>query len=580
MGSESSAETVFLGWEEMPLVVATRWLLKHKGSDLSQVVVALPGARSGRLLLDCLAREAGKALRPPEIVTAGALSDFLLELDGTPAGRLSRTLAWARALRTLDARQLRRIVARPPEDDDFSAWWRLAEEVRSLFGEMAAEGLEFSAVASDPTLLDQGVSREGERQRWHALAAAQKEMSKLLAAADLVDPHLGRWQAIENENQAKVSQIVLIGVVEASALLRRAIELSSASCTALVFAPNGLAQTFDNLGCLIASEWSEQSCSCSAEQWKVVDSPADQAQAARDEIAQWQGAFSAEQISIGLGNPEAGPFVKRALSNERIVVRDAAGETLKNSSPARLLVALGRFLDSERFLDFTGLLRHVDYEHCLRSTLGNIDPVATADTYFTKHLPDRINGEWLAKKGDKRDEEVRNKIASVWKSSEALLAGLRGTGKVPTMQAVAGIRTFLETLYDGRSFDLNEDAGRRSFSALEQIGKHLSEIESLPAQFLDDCTIAEALALLERLLQGSYLPPVAAQEGEATIEMLGWLELSLDNAPALVVLGFEDGHVPESVRGDAYLPNSLRKSLGILDDEQRLARDIYASELL
>jgi RecB family exonuclease len=62
--------------------------------------------------------------------------------------------------------------------------------------------------------------------------------------------------------------------------------------------------------------------------------------------------------------------------------------------------------------------------------------------------------------------------------------------------------------------------------------------------------------------------------------MLGWLELALDDAPALVVTGFEDGKVPESVRGDSYLPNQLRKSLGIVDNEKRLARDLYATELL
>jgi hypothetical protein len=47
-----------------------------------------------------------------------------------------------------------------------------------------------------------------------------------------------------------------------------------------------------------------------------------------------------------------------------------------------------------------------------------------------------------------------------------------------------------------------------------------------------------------------------------------------------VVTGFEDGRVPESLRGDAYLPNRLRESLGIVDNAKRLARDLYATELL
>jgi hypothetical protein len=79
---------------------------------------------------------------------------------------------------------------------------------------------------------------------------------------------------------------------------------------------------------------------------------------------------------------------------------------------------------------------------------------------------------------------------------------------------------------------------------------------------------------------GDAVPPAAARPGEPTLEMLGWLELALDDAAALVVTGFEDGRVPESIHGDAYLPNRLRQSLGIVDNQKRLARDLYATELL
>ena len=47
-----------------------------------------------------------------------------------------------------------------------------------------------------------------------------------------------------------------------------------------------------------------------------------------------------------------------------------------------------------------------------------------------------------------------------------------------------------------------------------------------------------------------------------------------------MVTGFEDGRVPESIHGHAYLPNRLRQSLGIVDNQKRLARDLYATELL
>jgi RecB family exonuclease len=61
---------------------------------------------------------------------------------------------------------------------------------------------------------------------------------------------------------------------------------------------------------------------------------------------------------------------------------------------------------------------------------------------------------------------------------------------------------------------------------------------------------------------------------------LGWLELPLDDAPALVVTGFNEGRVPESLNSDLFLPNQLRQKLGIEDNDRRYARDAYALSLL
>ena len=40
------------------------------------------------------------------------------------------------------------------------------------------------------------------------------------------------------------------------------------------------------------------------------------------------------------------------------------------------------------------------------------------------------------------------------------------------------------------------------------------------------------------------------------LELQGWLELLYEDAPHLVVAGFNDGRVPEAVAGDAFLPES------------------------
>jgi len=129
----------FLGWGAMPLERAAIWLVERFGPDMDGVLVALPGARGGRILGESIARRIGPRLRPPRVVTAGLASDELLAVEGSPAGRLVRTLAWKEALAGLDAGSLSQIVARAPAREDLAGWMGLAEEVRGLFGEVAAE---------------------------------------------------------------------------------------------------------------------------------------------------------------------------------------------------------------------------------------------------------------------------------------------------------------------------------------------------------------------------------------------------------------------------------------------------------
>jgi ATP-dependent helicase/nuclease subunit B len=64
------------------------------------------------------------------------------------------------------------------------------------------------------------------------------------------------------------------------------------------------------------------------------------------------------------------------------------------------------------------------------------------------------------------------------------------------------------------------------------------------------------------------------------VELAGWLELPLDDAPALIVCGLNEGYVPSSVNADLFLPDALRSRLGLQDNLRRYARDAYALSVL
>ncbi|MFT7668066.1 MAG: ATP-dependent helicase/nuclease subunit B [Planctomycetota bacterium] len=569
-------ERVFLDWTGMPLEAATDWLIANYPDGMQDLRVALPGARSGRLLLDALARKAGSSFRPPVVTTAGTLSDDLLRLDGTIASRLARTLAWANALRSINPEDLTRIVARPPQAKDQGSWFRLAEEVRGLFAELAAEGLDFETVVDSKKLPE----LDGERKRWSALAAAQAKMQEALNKAGTIDPHLGRMRAINEANLTAGGDVVLVGVVEMNGLLRQALEASESTITALIFAPEALTESFDELGCLRSEAWVLRDVNLPLDSWRVVDRPSDQGDAVVEELASWNGEFSANEITIGLANTDVGPFVKRRLTSHDVLARDAAGSPLGATGPLKLLSAIGRYLQTKRFSDYANLVRHPDFESALRKRNGKLEPVGTVDTYHNGHLPDLADGTWLRNPGAKYGARLQKEMHELWGTSQELLEPLVNSKRGKMHKVTETLRTLLEHIYGTEPLNPTIERDRCRLFSLQQIASAFSEIEELPSQLAPEGDIHETLDLVQRLLKSEIVPPRATRADETSIEMLGWLELPLDTAPALVVVGFEDGHVPESVRGDAFLPNSLRRGLGLVDDDKRLARDLYVTELL
>ena len=541
------------------------------------VLVALPGARSGRILGESIARRVGCHLRPPRVVTAGLASDELLAVEGTPAGRLVRTLAWKQALAGLDADPLSWIVARPPGKEDLVGWMRLAEEVRGLFGEVAAEGLGFADVAGNDLLK----ALDGEQRRWQALAAAQARMVDLLEHAGFIDPHLGRLQAIRAKATRAVREVVLIGVSEMNELLRGALDLCEAPVTALVFAPAERAESFDPHGALLPEAWQSWDTSLDAEaQWHVVDGPAEQARCAAGVIASWGGQYAAEQISIGLADREVAPYLQAVMSECGVTARDAAGTPIERTRPAVLLEAVARFLEGRRYADLAKLVRHPDFEAALCRVDGSLEPVNLVDRYHNAHLPWKADGRWLADPDDSHDKRLAASMGRMWRGVRGLLGGLFDEGEQAAAAMVPKLRQLLQAVYGGRDLNPAVESDRLLISSLGRLGEALADLESLPEPLAPAGRAAETISLLLRAMGGDGVPPAAARAGEPTLEMLGWLELALDDAAALVVTGFEDGRVPESIHGDAYLPNRLRQSLGIVDNQKRLARDLYATELL
>jgi len=566
----------FLGWDRPGLELAAEWLTAAHGAAMGDLIVALPGGRAGRRLLELLVERADPAagvFLPPKIVTVGRLLDELVHTETPFAGRLARTLTWAQALSEQPAKALKRLMSNPPEPDDLSAWLALSEDVRSLHGELAGEGIDFDTVRAAVA----PHAGAAEAARWQTLAGVQQRYRDRLSGLGLADPHDARRAALDAGALEQTSRVVVIGAAEMSRLQRALLDQLGERATALVLAPEILGETFDEYGCVRTGFWKDRALPLDIGQWSVVDEPRDQAACAAGMLSAWGERFAGEQISVGVPDASVTPYLERMLVADDVPVRDAAGLELSTLGPWRLLEAVTELLGSRRFAALAALVRHPDLATWLPESLDDKGrtPVECVDDYAQDHLPDRVPRRW-----PKREDAAP--MRALAGRLDVLLGELGLDERRALPQWVDPILALLGQVYGERELDpgRNED-DRVLHAALVALRKALDEMAALGGEGQELAAPLALHLLLDTVARASVPPPPPAPLPAAQpVELLGWAELALDDAPALVLTGFNEGHVPEPVRAGAFLPDRLRRDLSLPDAEQRQARDAYTLALI
>lgn len=158
----------------------------------------------------------------------------------------------------------------------------------------------------------------------------------------------------------------------------------------------------------------------------------------------------------------------------------------------------------------------------------------------------------------------------------ACLEPFRGERR-PIGAWVEPLRACLSQLYGFRDWNRDDPADQAVLAACQSISSSGDELLAVPERLAPHVSAATALKMILSDVAQNPIPPGA---GEAAIELLGWLELPLDDAPALIVTSLNEGYVPASVTSDLFLPNAVRDRLGLLNNTRRYARDAYAMWLM
>ena len=436
----------------------------------------------------------------------------------------------------------------------------------------------------------------------------------------LWDRQAARLIAVQMNECRTECDIILIGTVDMNRIIRQMLDQLSDRVTSLIHAPESEADAFDEYGCVKPDQWEKRLLNIGIEITRIADSPLDQARAAMQELASFNGHFRADDITIGVADDTMVPTMLQALADAGVEGQWPVGMEIRATRPNQLLTALALHIASARdelpadFATLSDLVRHPDiYDwidaHLTQYLPGDIALAAQAtwlselDQYTADHLqtapgamlgpsPRRLivaevcravesllqclvppDPRSLAPSGPSTTANRKQlTLDNLSQASESQLTRQLEKHRPLSVWAEGALR-ILAAIYGDRELRTDSPTDRGIVQCVTALQDLTEQLRRIPVPVVPLCSASQALQLLLRQIADGTVPPEA---NEDAIELLGWLELPLDDSPVLVLTGFNEGKVPESINSDAFMPNSLRTRLELTDNRRRYARDAYA----
>ncbi len=578
--SPSVCETLFFP-DDRPLLpqAAAFFRERYRGTgklDLSNIICVLPALHAKRRFESLLQWEAAEhdlKLVPPVLLTVGSLAERLYDSELPLAIDFEQTLAWANTLRSANPNRLRPLSPALSSDSDFAPWLELAATIRLLHEELASSCVTFVDVAA-------AAENENDRLRWQLLDALFGEYLQVLAQANLADPSHAQAIATKSRLCRCDKTIALIGTSDLSESLIAMLRTLSCPQIAFVAGDERHSRRFNEFGSLQADAWKNIELSIEDKHLVAAGDIFDQSLAVAEWLADYGDRFSADQITVGVTDEsQVGP-IEVELRHRGLDVYRHLGWALSQTAVGRLLNLTHQFLQRRTWPALSALIRHADVHDLVTLELSRdsslespLDWLETFDQLMVNHFPVELDNLLppLARKNYPIAEKVRDVIVH-W--TAPLVGGTRSVS-----QWCKAIDKWLINICGEEicGEELPETEANRTQLAYQAMRRQLQRYAKLSPQLDVDVDAASAM---EMLIGRSAEMRIGEAAKPEQIEILGWLDLALDDAPALVVVGLNHPFVPQAVTSDPFLPGSLRAKLGVMDNERRFARDCYAMHLM
>lgn len=547
-----------LDWNQALLPQVAQRLLadtKQQLIDLSDQLVIVPTSQSGRRLREALAlavSQNNRGLLPPLICTPDSLLALNID-DSTAANDEEVIAAWISVLAGIDLQNFQSLF---PVEPIRSIAWQLgmAQRFNQLRSELGEEGLNFQLAAQRISAAEQ------ESERWKQLARLESLYLDTLQQQGKQDAKEARRKAADHFVAPNgVERIILAATPDPQALPLRALKKLEAELPIEVWIYGSSAEAFDPWGRPNCDYWSQHPLDL--ERWGCQFSTQRTMADTASEVAQLIGPAEPESALIGLANPELNPLVADHLEKQDIPHYDPEGAPIHLDGLGRLCELLCEFAQDDSIAQIRSMIQHQDLFSWLHSTLTQAELLKAIDRSFENHLCSDLRSlRQFAKSSDARD--------SLTKLSE-LQKDLQQSNHFASAIAVA-----LQDIYREHLINTTQD---RAWLERSQAIRELVESAHTSEQSFPKLSQELSRAIFSNQLRRTKIYPDRSKDAH---DLLGWLELLWNDAPHLILAGLNEGAVPESVVGDAFLPESMRSLLGLRTNTQRFARDSYLLEAL
>jgi ATP-dependent helicase/nuclease subunit B len=553
--------TTHLDWNLPLLPAITQQLLAGASGDfidLSRDLVIVPTVQSGRRLREALALAAAdRGLFPPEIVTPDVFLGQAIKAEPI-ANEESVAAAWVTVLGAIDCTQFEALFPIAPEQNTS---WQLgmAQRLMQLRNDLGEEGLDFTIAA-------QRTDENGhEPARWRELARLEGLYLDQLQHRALKDPKLARREAAQNYvAPSQIKRIILAATPDPQPLPLQALERAAESIPVEVWIYGPEDAQFDAWGRPLTEHWTQRPLDFEA--WGCQLQTLASSKTVATFIAETMQGAVPESMLLGLADPTLNPIVVDALERVNIPSYDPEGQALHIGGVGRLTELLCQLCEDRSTTTIRTLLQHPDIQTWLKTTGKSNDLLRQLDRLFENHLaPDLTTLIHFAAR--KTDPALHNALLQLDRLA---------TDLVTTKNFSAALAQALQHIYSTKQIETTSQASaqwKERADAIRKLLNNTAEAEDLfpklPKEF--------SRSAFRQSLQRSRVYPDRPREAH---DLLGWLELLWNDAPHLILAGLNEGIVPESIVGDAFLPETMREQLGLRTNAQRFARDAYLLEAL